>query len=541
MINVNQLTSQLRMMPDQALQRMAMMYKNDPYIFPMVISEDMARKKMRQAAQAEMMQPQPKVADQAIMAMGQQPQPVAPAPGIAALQAPNLANMADGGIAGADEIATYADGGNVVMAPGSTPSYQRTAMSPGMLDFAQHSEPVIRMAAGGVPRYNGENDSFISRLPEGSGLRKFMDWYSAGKPSLSRPLLDIPEPPAYPTAEEAEMRRLMSPYKPRRTGDKKLDALEEAMIQARAKEKDAAATKPAADEKQATKKPSTAATPAPTAPAPTVPTAPAARTEIPTYTAPTPEATAAGIAALAKAPDEATQKAYKELMGMYEPERKELEARRGTRGGEALLRAGLAMLGGTSPYAAVNIGKGATEGLNAYQEAQRYDDQAARALRQAEISMRMAQRQEEAGNRRDAISLFGQAQQAQQAGVQSAQQAQQIRQTGEYQQGTLAYHNRMADIQAKKVQAYINALDAPQQERRRMMTEYGRIQTKVMDSLKTDPNFLTLPADKQAAYRQKRITEEIANNPFLSSLLFQATPGKGPVLDLTEGKRDEED
>jgi hypothetical protein len=101
------------------------MYKQDPYIFPMVIAEDMARKKMRQAAQAQMAQPQPKVADQAIMAMGQQPQA---APGIAALQAPNMQNMADGGIAG------YADGGD--------------------MDFADRSEPVVRMAEGGaVQRY----------------------------------------------------------------------------------------------------------------------------------------------------------------------------------------------------------------------------------------------------------------------------------------------------------------------------------------------------------------------------------------------------
>lgn len=158
MINVNQLTSELRMMPDQALQRMAMMYKNDPYIFPMVISEDMARKKLRQAAQAQAVQPQPTVKDQALMSMGEPP---APAPGIAALQAPNVQNMADGGIAGYDDMATYAEGGNVVMAPGSTPSYQRTAMSPGMLDFAQHSEPVIRMAEGGVPGYAGDQGSVV--------------------------------------------------------------------------------------------------------------------------------------------------------------------------------------------------------------------------------------------------------------------------------------------------------------------------------------------------------------------------------------------
>lgn len=119
MINVNQLTAQLRMLPDAALQRVAMMYKNDPYILPMVISEDMARKKLRAAGQAQAAQPQPKVADQAIMAMAPQEA------GIAQLPAPNMQNMADGGIAGqADDM-----------------------------EFAERSEPVVRMAEGGVPGY----------------------------------------------------------------------------------------------------------------------------------------------------------------------------------------------------------------------------------------------------------------------------------------------------------------------------------------------------------------------------------------------------
>ena len=118
MINVNQLTSQLRMLPDQALQRVAQMYKNDPYIFPMVISEGMARKKLRAAGQAQMTQPQPKVTDQALMAMAPEEA------GIAQLQAPNMESMADGGIAGYDEGALVA-----------------------------RSEPVVRMAGGGIPGY----------------------------------------------------------------------------------------------------------------------------------------------------------------------------------------------------------------------------------------------------------------------------------------------------------------------------------------------------------------------------------------------------
>ena len=161
MINVNQLTQQLRMLPDAVLQRVAMMYKQDPYIFPMIISEDMARKKLRASAQAQAVQPQPKVNDQALMALGEQPQqPVmAAGGGLLALKAPNVEHMVDGGIAGYDDMATYADGGDVVMSPGSTPSYQRTDMSPGMLDFAQRSEPVVRMAGGGAVAHFDEGGS----------------------------------------------------------------------------------------------------------------------------------------------------------------------------------------------------------------------------------------------------------------------------------------------------------------------------------------------------------------------------------------------
>ena len=128
MININQLTTQLRMLPDQALQRVAMMYKQDPYILPLVVSEGMARKKMRAASQAQMAQPQPKVADQAVASLGYTPEEV----GIAQLQAPNMQGMADGGIAG------YADGGD--------------------MDFANRSEPVVRMADGGVARYQRGGD-----------------------------------------------------------------------------------------------------------------------------------------------------------------------------------------------------------------------------------------------------------------------------------------------------------------------------------------------------------------------------------------------
>ena len=132
--NSEKVTSQLATLPDQALKQMAMMHKADPYMLPLIISEDGRRKQMRQAAQAQMAQmAQPKVADADVAEMG-----------IAQLPAPNMQHMADGGIAG------YDDGG---MTEGGGPASQ--------LQF--NNEPVVRMASGGMPSYKdfgGVNSNF---------------------------------------------------------------------------------------------------------------------------------------------------------------------------------------------------------------------------------------------------------------------------------------------------------------------------------------------------------------------------------------------
>ena len=134
--NAEKLTSQMAMLPDQALKQMAMMHKNDPYVLPLIISEDGRRKQMRRAAQAQMAgMPQPKIADAALAQMGQLPEEQ----GIGMLPAPNMQRMADGGIAG------YGDGDDVPRQNGMAQG--------GMYDFAQRSEPVIRMSGGGVPGY----------------------------------------------------------------------------------------------------------------------------------------------------------------------------------------------------------------------------------------------------------------------------------------------------------------------------------------------------------------------------------------------------
>jgi len=135
MIDVNEITSTLRGMPDQQLQQYAAMHKGDPYILALAVSESNQRKKLRMASQGQAgNQPMPKVADAAIAGMSAQQLPENQ--GIAQIPTPNVQNMADGGIAGYGDDEGMAQGG--------------------MFDFAQRSEPVVRMADGGhVPRYQG--------------------------------------------------------------------------------------------------------------------------------------------------------------------------------------------------------------------------------------------------------------------------------------------------------------------------------------------------------------------------------------------------
>jgi hypothetical protein len=107
MVNVEQITSTLAKLPDQALQRYAMMHKDDPYIMSLAVSESKRRKEMRSAGQGQM-QPQPKVVDQMVAEMAPQPMPAMPEEqGIGALPAAAQMNFADGGITG------YAGGGEV--------------------------------------------------------------------------------------------------------------------------------------------------------------------------------------------------------------------------------------------------------------------------------------------------------------------------------------------------------------------------------------------------------------------------------------------
>ena len=143
---LSNISDNLAMMPDPALQQFAQMHKQDPYMVSLALSESNRRKKLRTAAQGQAgAMPQPKVVDAAIQGMTPTP---APAPmmaqtqlpenqGIAQIPTPNMRTLADGGIAGyEDDEEGMATGG-----------------MGGMFNFAQQSEPVVRMSGGGVPGY----------------------------------------------------------------------------------------------------------------------------------------------------------------------------------------------------------------------------------------------------------------------------------------------------------------------------------------------------------------------------------------------------
>ena len=164
MFDVNQITTTLRGLPDRMLQQYAMMNKGNPYVLSLAVAESNQRKQLRQAAQARGMAPQPKVADAAIAGIAEAPPAVDAMgnvtgmaagglpedQGIAQLPTPNMQRMADGGIAGyEDDEEGMATGG-----------------MGGMFNFAQQSEPVVRMSGGGhIPRYKEQG---LVRLPNES-------------------------------------------------------------------------------------------------------------------------------------------------------------------------------------------------------------------------------------------------------------------------------------------------------------------------------------------------------------------------------------
>ena len=123
------LRTRMATMSPQQLKQFATIHKNDPFVVSMAVNIDNDRKAaQREQAMQAVQQPQPKVVDQDLAAIGQpempqQAMPMQAAPqeqaGLPQLPAQNIATMADGGIAG------YAEGKEV---KGGRDEYRAYAM-----------------------------------------------------------------------------------------------------------------------------------------------------------------------------------------------------------------------------------------------------------------------------------------------------------------------------------------------------------------------------------------------------------------------------
>lgn len=363
MLNVQQITSELARLPDDSLQQYASMHKDDPYVLSLALSESNRRKELRLASQGGVgMQQQPKVVDQTLANM--QPEPLPEEVGIGALPAQNIEQMADGGIVG------YAEGGPN---PASGPAGR----------LAYENEPVLRMAEGGVARYNGTEGSVTE-------ARSPFAFLNPGDilSGISRIFREGVDPVAAEQRRQAELRRMVSPAE-ETVGTPEFNAAQAVQAaQAAQRAKEAAAT-------------STAESGTPPPPLPPLPRAtpvagagisglmtnPAAlqtalgkltggispdipkslRTGIGELQAAQEAAANENVSAIEKE-QAARQPAFKEFEERLKAREARLTGQERQNSSLALLQAGLAIMGGTSPYAMANIGAGAQVGLKAYKD-----------------------------------------------------------------------------------------------------------------------------------------------------------------------------
>jgi hypothetical protein len=425
-------------MSDQQLQQYAMLHKNDPYILPMAVSESNSRKQMRSEQQglAAGQRPQPKVAEADIAGMAQQPQmapqgmpqqPMAPQgqqlpenQGIGRLPAPNMQHMADGGIAGYGD-----DGSGGGMSGGPDES------------LVYNNEPVMRMAGGGAIRFadrgavRGPYSDDTTMYDPATGVPITGDYTTSGEDDRTiMEKLGIFNPENRRALErsdrEARMRAAGT-----KTGPNTVAPVVTPESAATAVDTSKAKKSGGGGAGGGSKKPAASVVQPETAAAPAAPA----------YAAPTSKELIDQAISGSKAMNEESATAYKPWQEKLDKENEAIAGNKDKNRGYALLAAGLGMMGGTSQYAGVNIGKGGLEGLHVYQEAEKADTAAQKANQHSQMLLMQAERAERSGNMKVAGDMQARAEQAGQFAVSSAQHAQQLKDTKEYQQGSLLNQN----------------------------------------------------------------------------------------------------
>jgi hypothetical protein len=391
------------------------------------------------------------------MAMAPQaaPQQAPQGQGISRLAAPNIERMADGGIAGYDdEEQGMATGG-----------------MGGMFNFAERSEPVVRMSGGGhIPRYQG--------VPtEDGGDGSMVDEFKGVDDQIAANLERQKLLGAFDDYSRAEPKKV-EPKK----GSKAAKKLEE-----EAKKEDTV------------KKP--------------------VQPALPTYTPKTALEARAEADKMAAPELAEIQASYKPFAEQFAQDRSRIEGREKNAVSDALIRAGLGIMAGKSQFAAQNIGEGGIQGLNAYQEAQKANEASRRALTQSEMLMTQAQRAERMGARGEAAKYGTQAEQAQQTSVQFAQKAREIENSKAYQDASTAIaqqnaitSGRQADasmVSALASQSRANALNAAGGTKGAMTeAQLARARDTARDNITKDDNYAW---DKLQAQRAAEKSGKVFN------------------------------
>lgn len=357
----NDVMDSLALMPDAALQQYAQMHKDDPYVMSLALSESNRRKKLRAAQQAQGGQmPQPKVVDQAIQAINPpppQPQPMMPqgAPqqpppqqqlpeqqGVAQLSAPNMQQMADGGIVG------YADGGDVEY------KYMRDP-----------SGRVVRVPVDKSEKKPGLLDSLKS-LWEYSNRNAASPAVAAPPPPPSAP----PPPPAAPLPQAASAPPPPPPAALNRPGQ--MTTANDPRVAAPKAPPTGPTAGPAStggagiaslvtDPTQAAKQLAEIQA------AQKVEVPPELQSRIDSFGEKRRSALDTEEAQRLK-DIEAAGTAFSDREARLKEKQGRIDAQEKDLGAMALMQAGFAMMSGTSPHALANIGAGATIGMKAYQE-----------------------------------------------------------------------------------------------------------------------------------------------------------------------------
>ena len=148
--------------------------------------------------------------------------------------------------------------------------------------------------------------------------------------------------------------------------------------------------------------------------------------------------------------DKAWRARYEKLRGEagdeFAPDRQmlkdaqdEIAGRKSDNVNQALIQAGLAIMGGKSQYAMQNIGEGGLKGLEYLQRANAADALEKRGLMQAQMDLNKAEAAARRGDQQTAIALQGQVEKDRQFSVTAAQQRENY---------LLAHQDRMAQINA---------------------------------------------------------------------------------------------